>query len=245
MKQSLSRDIPEAVQRTVRQNCGFGCVVCGSIIYMYHHFEPEFSLAAVHDPSGIILLCASCHDKVHRGFLSNETLKRSINNPKCLQEGYSHTILDVGERQPIIKIGKATFVANSTILRIFGKRIFYIEAPEVRNGPFQINFQLFNTENLLECQIVNNEWQAFSNSWDIECVANTLTIRRAKREIALKILVDVPNGLVIERMNMYYKGIRVTVSPDGKTTVYQQDGTMLIQMESPIFIGNDTIIQID
>jgi len=76
MNQSLSRDIADEVKRIVRRKCGFGCVVCGSIIYTYHHFEPEFSKASFHDPSGIILLCASCHDKVHRGFLSKETIKR-------------------------------------------------------------------------------------------------------------------------------------------------------------------------
>lgn len=48
----LSRDIPEAVKRQVRQRDGFGCIICGSAIIEYEHFEPEFHAAKFHSVDG-------------------------------------------------------------------------------------------------------------------------------------------------------------------------------------------------
>ncbi|GAH43227.1 unnamed protein product, partial [marine sediment metagenome] len=47
----LSRYIPLEIKRAVRQKCGFGCVVCGSTIYQYHHFDPPFNEAKQHNPN--------------------------------------------------------------------------------------------------------------------------------------------------------------------------------------------------
>ena len=41
----LSRSIPEDVKQHVRQECGFGCVICGNIIIDYEHIDPGFAEA--------------------------------------------------------------------------------------------------------------------------------------------------------------------------------------------------------
>jgi len=55
----LSRTIPEGIKRQVRQECGFGCVVCGLAIATYEHIDPPFKTAKDHDPSKIAYLCGS------------------------------------------------------------------------------------------------------------------------------------------------------------------------------------------
>ena len=57
-KHGLSRYIPEAIKREVRQRCGFGCVICGFGFYDYEHFDPDFADAKFHDPNGMTLLCS-------------------------------------------------------------------------------------------------------------------------------------------------------------------------------------------
>lgn len=68
-KHGLSRNIPSAVRLKVRKRCGFGCVVCGSAVYDYEHFEPEFHDAKEHSASGIALLCPTDHARKRKGEL--------------------------------------------------------------------------------------------------------------------------------------------------------------------------------
>ena len=56
-KFELSRTIPEPIKRQIRQDSGFGCVICGLGIIQYEHVDPEFHLAKIHDPSKMTLLC--------------------------------------------------------------------------------------------------------------------------------------------------------------------------------------------
>ena len=44
----LPRHIPADVARAVRQECGFGCVICGVALIQYEHFDPEFAEAREH-----------------------------------------------------------------------------------------------------------------------------------------------------------------------------------------------------
>jgi len=78
-KHCLKREIPAAVKRTVRQACGFGCMVCGEAIYEYEHIDPEFAEAKEHSPDAIGLLCPTCHARVTR---------RLYSPPQRLRGGY-------------------------------------------------------------------------------------------------------------------------------------------------------------
>ena len=49
----LSReDLRAPVKRQIRQECFFGCVVCGKLPYTYEHFAPPFKDATEHNPRG-------------------------------------------------------------------------------------------------------------------------------------------------------------------------------------------------
>jgi hypothetical protein len=70
-KHGLRRAIPEEVKRLVRQNSGFGCVLCGLSLYHYDHIDPPFKEAQAHRPEDICLLCPDHHERkgkpAHRG----------------------------------------------------------------------------------------------------------------------------------------------------------------------------------
>ena len=104
----LSRDIPNETKRLIRQRCGFGCVVCGSAFYQYEHVDPNFADARVHDPERIALLCGSCHDRVTRGALSKETVKRWALHPRAKELGFSFGPFDIGLHRPVIVAGTLT-----------------------------------------------------------------------------------------------------------------------------------------
>jgi hypothetical protein len=238
----LSRYIPASVKRAVRKRCGFGCVICGSIIYAYHHFEPSFIQAREHTTEGIILLCGKCHAEVTKGLLSDATINKAGKSPKCLEQGFAHFALDVGERFPVVLIGNSTFIANPTIIRAFGTRLFAIDKPEIVGGPCRISAIFYDRVGNEACRIVYNEWQGLTSTWDITCIGNEITIWRADREIALKMHSNPPEKLVIDRLEMFYKGFRINVDTEGQTTTYLPDGRIWFRLNGAVFVGNNATI---
>src|SRR4051812_2586433 len=78
--------IPPPIQREVRQRCGFGCVMCGSPLYEYHHMDgnPGNSM-----PANITLLCGLHHTEATKLLLPAEQIARANVLPVNVQRGVS------------------------------------------------------------------------------------------------------------------------------------------------------------
>jgi len=225
-KHGLSRDVPDPIKRQVRQRCGFGCVKCGFAIYHYHHFNPPFEDAKEHNPDGITLLCGRCHDRMNRGLLSSDVINAHNRDPKCLQEGFSHDVFDVGNQHPVVVLGYSTWINTKVILEVFGSPLLEIEPPESAGTPFRLSGIFYDQSGKQIFRIVQNEWQGPIANWDIETKGRRVIIRRAPRQITLQIRSAPPNSLIIERLDLFYKGAHVigeegkqitAIAPDGST----------------------------
>ncbi|HCY61431.1 MAG TPA: hypothetical protein DHV59_01025 [Oxalobacteraceae bacterium] len=62
--------------------------------------------------------------------------------------------------------------------------------------------------------IEDNEWKAFSNSWDVEVKGQTITIREAHKVVHLVLRVDPPKTVIVEKLNMSLGGIRFEANGD-------------------------------
>ena len=80
-KYDLSRTIPNEVKRVVRQECGFGCIVCGNAIYTYEHIIPEWKDALSHEVDKIGLLCNNCHIQTTKGLIPKEAIQKYRDSP--------------------------------------------------------------------------------------------------------------------------------------------------------------------
>lgn len=114
-KHGLSRTIPEQIKREIRQQCGFGCVICGCAIYHYEHIDPVFAEAKEHEPSKMALLCGGCHDKVTRGYWSKNKVKRALEQPKCFEQNFSSAMFDVDWENSEVILGCARFINTPNI----------------------------------------------------------------------------------------------------------------------------------
>lgn len=208
-KHGLSRDIPEAIQRAVRQRSGFGCVVCGSAIYQYEHVDPPFVEAPEHNAEAITLLCGACHDRVTRRLLSKESVLAAMQKPRSLQAGFSFGPFDVGNEHPDVFLGPFRAIRTHTIIRVFGDPILAVDPPEAQGAPFRLSAMLCDHQEREILRIVENEWQAPTTNWDVEVVGPRITIRRGSRDIALILRTDPPKSLVVERLDMTYRGTRI------------------------------------
>ena len=140
----LSRDIPKDVKRQVRQECGFGCVICGLAIATYEHIDPPFKDAREHDPSKIAYLCGGCHDRVTRGVWSKQKVMQARLDPWCIRHHRCHDSFDISVPQPVIWLGPNEIININKILRIDDHVILAIDPPEQPGAPYSISGEFYD-----------------------------------------------------------------------------------------------------
>lgn len=214
-KYGLSRNIPNPVKREIRQRCGFGCVICGSAIYQYEHVDPTFEEAQEHDPDKMALLCGTHHDYVTKEIWSKGRIKDALKSPKCLEDGFSFGAFDIGSNSPTVILGTITWKETPVIIEAMGEPLLRVEAPEEAGGPFRLSGRFYDSQEQEIFTMEQNEWFGPVANWDIEIVGQRITIRRAPGEFALQIRTDPPNKLIIERIDMFFKGLRIKAQDNG------------------------------
>ncbi|MCW5824228.1 MAG: hypothetical protein KIT34_15595 [Cyanobacteria bacterium TGS_CYA1] len=117
----VARDIPEAIKRDVRRECGCGCVIDGKMIVAYDHFDPQFHLLKYqHESAGIALLCPDCHHRKNGSSpqLTDAQVKKHKERPYALRKGkatYPQFFLPPGPER--FRIGEVVLKGNELILQ--------------------------------------------------------------------------------------------------------------------------------
>ncbi|MCB1345342.1 MAG: SEC-C domain-containing protein [Rhodobacter sp.] len=244
----LRRRPESSVRRTIRKNSGFGCVVCGLAIGDYEHVDPTYVDAEIHDPNCMTFLCIRCHGKVTRGQLSKESVKDAMREPAAFKAGFSFEALDVGSSAPTIHIGPMSVKNCESIISVNSRPVLWIHPPEEAGGPVRIGAEIRNEHGELVFSIVDNEWRVQKESWDVEVIGKTTTIRNGPREIALVIRTEPPGDLYIDRMDMSIEGYRFWIDsgnlyirrPDGQTDSVQRFD--FVDCTAAIVAVNNTLI---
>lgn len=230
-KFGLSRDIPDAIMREVRQRDGFGCVVCGLAIVDYDHVAPEFNEAREHSSSGIVSLCPGCHGRKTRGLLSTETILDAMQKPKAKQRGFSFDSFDIGRSHPVIVFGNVLARNTPVILRMNGQDVLSVRPPLDEGQPFLIDARFANEFGQKILWIDSNNWHVPISNWDVKASGRTIELRQVAGRFSLILRCDPPNKLTIERFRMmngrtfiYCDGPGRSVFAINPITVLQSNG---------------------
>lgn len=210
-KFGLSRTIPADIRRQVRQQSGYGCVICGMGVIQYEHVHPEFHEAKVHDPSAITLLCPSCHSKVTTGFYSKLKVVQAMKSPAAKMAGFSKDFFDFCGPHPSIKIGGMTLHRCQSPVMIYDRPILKIESPKEPGSPFLLSGIFCDEEGNPTLKIVENEWRANADSWDVEVSAGQITVRDSPRNVVLKLKVIPPHTILVERLKMRFGFVDIDI----------------------------------
>ncbi len=234
----LDRYITEDISRQVRQECGFGCVICGLAIIQYHHFDPEFTDAKIHDPGKIALLCGSCHDRA-RGFWSTDRVINARKHPITFKQGCSKDIFDF--RDPFeLFVGDSHFQNVRCIVRkSSGEEWFTIEPAESPEAPPRVSAKVYAADGSIELEILQNEWRCRTSVWDLTTEGSVIQLWRAPGEIALRLKARPPQGLEIQRLKMLFKGTGIEVKNDGTTVLV--DSGIEIEMNTTAMPHGDAV----
>jgi len=231
-KYGLSRYIDAETRRKIRQECGFGCISCGSAIYQYEHIIPEFKDATKHESDKIGLLCGRCHDNVTRGIWSKTSIQEQRKNPFPLKTKTSkfNFLLDPNSTV-IFRLGNATFSGTSVIIVIDSNPILSVFPPEEVESPPLIKAQFYDREGNRIAWIDDNEWNGSSDSFDIEAKGNSIKVRSAQYNIDLHIKIIPPGIFEIQTLNLIYNGKSI----DGN----KRDGFQVRSTNTSITIGRE------
>lgn len=208
-KYGLSRTIPSDVKRQLRQESGFGCVICGIGIINYEHIDPEFAEAKIHDPQKMTILCPTCHTKVTTGKISKAMVKRAKDDPICLKQGFSNDWFEFTSEDPFINFAGSRYHGVQNILELNNVIVLKICAPTEEKQPFLISGEFFDDQGDSIFRIENNEWYASSENWDVEFVGKVLIIRSGAGQIALKITINPPYEFTIDRLETFINGKKI------------------------------------
>lgn len=213
-KHGLSRHIDAEIARQLRQEAGFGCVVCGCSLITYEHII-NFSDVDQHRAEDMAVLCENCHGKVTRGQLSKEYVRGKKANPKALEDGFARDVFFTCSEQPTVILGDTEIKDVETHLMIGHDPIIWIKAPDDEGGQVRLNLALSNKSGSRILEIVDNEWRVNKANWDVETTANRMRFRKSKGNISLEIEFQAPDKFKITRMNMLHKGFSIFLDRSG------------------------------
>lgn len=219
-KYGLSRNIPSDIKRKIRQDDGYGCVICGYILVDYEHIDPLFSEATEHHPDNIALLCSHHHDQVTRRVLPKRCVKEAKNNPFCKSNKFSYSMYYPNIDDVKIKVGNSIFEDTLIILSLHGKPLIWIEK-ESNESTIQFNAIFYDSTGKKVGFLNKNTFYGLVTDSDIRGISNRIEIKfkNGVSDLVLKIEAD---GLVeIIRMNANYAGTVIDVDSDGRINIKQ------------------------
>lgn len=222
--QGLPRSIPAEVKRAVRQACGFGCVVCGSAIVEYEHVAPTFAEATSHDAARIALLCPQCHAKVTRKFLPKSQVEDALKNPFCKRQGFSSEVFEMGSRQPRFVFAGMTFESCLIPIEVRGTPLFTVQPAEVDGAPVRLSGTFHGRDGRPSLEIVDNEWRPSAANWDVEAAGGAITVRDGPGSMALRVRFELPDKIVVERVDMCHSGLRFLGNADKLEVIWPNGG---------------------
>jgi hypothetical protein len=204
-------DTPDRIKRTLRQEAGFGCCICGFPFYDYHHIIPY---ADDHHfrPDDMMVLCPNHHRKATNGVLDESEQRRFKANPYNIMHGLAQGPLALRQRTLAIGLGSTQFVGDGTFIRVGNQPLLSLSLSG--DGRLQVSVELNDRDGNLLALIDKNEWVTGDPyPWDLEYGGRWLLIRRQHGEISL--YVDARPSLVSVRGSLWYKQQHFTITEAG------------------------------
>jgi trigger factor len=196
----------------------FGCVICGLPLYEYDHLIP-FSEVGEHHPTNLILLCDRHHREKTNGLLPIQAITAAIKRPANAQRGESAAYtLHYAESECVAELGSNVYVWPELAEGMMTAPLVVDDTPIVlfrmQDGHLLLTVQLFDEDNEMLVQILDNELVYSIDHWDVQFEGLQLTVRAAYREIFVRMRFQPPSRVEINRGHLWRNGVEMEIWPD-------------------------------
>lgn len=172
------RYIPVGIKRQVRENCGYGCIVCGEIFCQFEHIN-LFADVKEHVVDNIVLLCLDHHGRVTNNLMSKEKVREHQLNPYCLQPGkkpWSKIFPPTGFKVNFC----GTEISGFPILSMYNyETLIWFDKSENYKEP-ALNFKYYQDNDLI-FEIDQNNLQLLSDDYSIFIEGNRFNLAKAEK----------------------------------------------------------------
>jgi len=208
--------IPIPMKRSIRQRCGFGCVLCGLPLYQYDHILGWANVNRHHEDE-ILLLCAQHHEEKTKGLLPDEVIREANENPFNLRSDVTapYTLQFAGNDY-LFDVGSVTFTGNLDREGAFVQPIRVDGTPilgvRLEDSHYLLNLYIADEAGRIVMTIIENELVLSSWVWDVEFVGRRIVVREGLGKILIDIEFNPPEGLRIRRGRLLWNGIELLIT---------------------------------
>jgi len=213
----VHRTIQDDVKKRVREECGFGCVICGNMPTHYEHFDPPFKdLKHNHKADGMALLCTSCHERTKGNppEIDKATVKFYRTNPDAKKKNSAKHPMFFLPRWPLtFKFGDVEFSGKRVNLYVTGQPVLSIY--KLPNGTVGVDAICQNKQGSTVVKIKESVLEVRpSGVSDVVKVGTKFTISNGKRKI-LDLDKSNPHIMKVVGYETYFMGNHIQISAKG------------------------------
>ncbi|MGB8023296.1 MAG: HNH endonuclease signature motif containing protein [Nitrososphaeraceae archaeon] len=199
---------PLQIQKQLKKEASYGCVICGCPILQYAHIVPNGDVQAFL-PENMLVLCPFHYIRYNDREVSESALREAKNNPyNKMHEQYAFTV--ISQQDVSVNIGKCKFVNTPRLLVIDDFDIFSIKREDGKYILLDINF--FDKLNSLIAIVSENSWTAeqMNRDWSINYKPKHLTIKNQSKNIIFEAKIQ---GINSNEINITADGMHYNRSP--------------------------------
>ncbi len=199
--------IPAEIKRQVRQQCHFGCAICGMPFFQYDHID-EYSYVQEHTADNLVLLCPNHHSAKTTKKLSKERIKAAKQNP--FNATRSHTSgYRVEPSNELLTMLGSNIVSGwypegkgeHHPIWINGKSFFTIHSDE---GWLSVSIALTNDHGEILLAVVRGELIVATAAWDYVYEGDNIKVREGLRNVLLDMnlsdsKVEILKGMFLDK----------------------------------------------
>jgi hypothetical protein len=101
-----------------------------------------------------------------------------------------------------VRLGSCTFHGARTLVELNGQAVLAIQPPEEGSSFPALTGYFTDASGRELLRIEQNIWSGPSTAWDVEVKGATITVRPARGVIGLRLRVDPPNEIAVEKLDM-------------------------------------------
>lgn len=123
-------------------------------------------------------------------------------------------------------MGSVVFENTPVVLNVNGEAVIRFDPPEEKDAPYRLNAVFRDPNGNLLTQVVDNEWQGPTSSWDLSVTGTRYAVRHARGDIRLawRLEANADLEIVIESLKVGYAQVEVDVRNDGTLKVTRPNG---------------------